>query len=717
MNPESIPNELRQCPQWVCWRAVPKDNGKVDKIPVNAKTGKNASHNNPSTWANFEQTLTGYRDGNGNLAGIGYVFAKDDPFCGIDLDKCRDAETGSIQSWAWNVIQDLNSYTEISPSGTGVHIIVKGVLPEGGHKNQHIEIYDQLRFFTITGNLLNGSPKDPREAQDAIDRLLDTHFKKDLPEAIPQGKKIPLNIDDGGLLHKARSAKNGGTFDLLYSGQWEAAGYPSQSEADQALCNLLSFWWGGDPEHINRLFRQSGLMRPKWDKKHYSDGSTYGQKTIQNAVASTREAYKPARGRSPEEGEPVMDGPPPTGFLDDEPITEDPGPQKVLQHANNDTRFPSEIMSGVAGDFAGAYGPYLETPLEFLYISFLTVLGNLLSGRITIDSELRPQPRLYTVLLGESGTARKSTAISKTIEFFRKVLDDGISVCYGAGSPEGLATIFDDRSRVILFLDELKAFVQKSKIESSNLLPVVTTLFEENIYHNVTKKKKIEIYNAHLSLLAASTTETYSTMFTSAFLDIGFINRLFIVAGRGDKKFSIPKTVPASLVSEVGKQLQVVLQKASQLESENGNQTYLMPITPEAREIFDRWYFNVPATVFATRLDTYGHRLMPLLAINDLKRTIDAETMGKVIRLLDYELETRKVNDPIDADSQIAALEEKIKRVLSGGPLSKRDLTKKCHKERFGVWMWQKATNNLMGEQSIAWNRKLKKYQRVSDDS
>jgi len=60
-----------------------------------------------------------------------------------------------------------------------------------------------------------------------------------------------------------------------------------------ALCCLLAFWTGGDHQQIDRLFRQSGLLRDKWDEVHYADGSTYGEKTIERAVASISEFYDP----------------------------------------------------------------------------------------------------------------------------------------------------------------------------------------------------------------------------------------------------------------------------------------------------------------------------------------------------------------------------------------------------------------------------------------
>ena len=96
--------------------------------------------------------------------GIGFVFTPEDDLCGVDLDGCLDPETGEIEPWAWEIIEELDSYTEISPSGTGVHILVRGELPEGRNRKGRFETYDRGRYFTVTGKHLAGTPQSHREA-------------------------------------------------------------------------------------------------------------------------------------------------------------------------------------------------------------------------------------------------------------------------------------------------------------------------------------------------------------------------------------------------------------------------------------------------------------------------------------------------------------------------------------------------------------------------
>lgn len=367
--------------------------------------------------------------------------------------------------------------------------------------------------------------------------------------------------------------------------------------------------------------------------------------------------------------------------------------------------FPVEVMSGVAGTFAEIYSNVLEAPPQFFYFSFLTALGILVTGTLTLNSEIAPPTRLYTVLLGESGDDRKSTAIKKTIEFFRRFVTE-FEVCWGVGSAEGLQAVLTKEKtdandkRVLLALDELKQFASKARIEGSVLLPCVTTLFENNFYHSRTKSSVVKLENAHLAILAASTVPTYETMFSSQFADIGFLNRLWLVKGEGKRRFSIPEKVAEMDYRTLGLMLGNVLRLANEVRE--------MPVTPEARKIFDEWYLSLPQSIHARRLDTYALRLMPLLAINDSKREVDADTVRKAIALCDHQLQVRMLYDPIDADNKIAVVEEKIRRVLRArGPLNAWALKKAVHVERIGLYTFETAKANLLRAKELAYDKKV----------
>jgi putative DNA primase/helicase len=151
---ENIPEEFTERPQWVCWRLEERDE-QLAKVPYAPHTGFHASSTDLMTWTTFEEALTDYRANEDFYSGIGFVFCSADPFVGIDLDDCRGPKSGKIAPWAQEIISRVqDGYIEASPSGAGVHIIVKGKVRSGGMRKGPIEMYSRGRFFTITGALL-----------------------------------------------------------------------------------------------------------------------------------------------------------------------------------------------------------------------------------------------------------------------------------------------------------------------------------------------------------------------------------------------------------------------------------------------------------------------------------------------------------------------------------------------------------------------------------
>jgi primase-polymerase (primpol)-like protein len=151
---ENIPKELTERPQWVCWRYEARG-GKKSKVPYTPGTLRRASSTDLMTWRTFSEALAAYERAEPPYDGVGFVFSSADPFAGIDLDGCRDPESGVIEPWADKIIADASEgYVEVSPSGTGVHIIVEGRVRDGGIRRGPIEMYSRDRFFTITGVVL-----------------------------------------------------------------------------------------------------------------------------------------------------------------------------------------------------------------------------------------------------------------------------------------------------------------------------------------------------------------------------------------------------------------------------------------------------------------------------------------------------------------------------------------------------------------------------------
>ena len=148
---ENIPDELKVRPQWVVWKAVWRaESERLDKVPYSAESGRKASSTDLLKWSAFEnacETLETCK-----YSGLGFVFSSGDPYTGIDLDNCVEQETGQIKQWALKIIRYFDSYTELSATATGVHIIVKGEVPN--RRKAEIEVYSSKRFFTMTGHVL-----------------------------------------------------------------------------------------------------------------------------------------------------------------------------------------------------------------------------------------------------------------------------------------------------------------------------------------------------------------------------------------------------------------------------------------------------------------------------------------------------------------------------------------------------------------------------------
>lgn len=282
-----IPEQLMMADRWVC-----RDR---EKIPYNPRSGARAKTTNPRTWGSYDQAvLRMQRARAGAFAGVGFVFG--DGFAGVDIDHCRDTSSGEIADWALEIVQALDSYTEISPSGAGLHILVLGSVPSDGKKTAWrdgaVEMYDRDRYFTITGNHLPFTPATLEERTQALAELHRQIFAR--PKKQPQKEQRAAAgdaiADDGELIVRACNARDGREFTALWNGDTSAHDC-DDSKADFHLCIKLAFWTGKDQERIDRLFRQSGLMREKWDKRR--GGSTYGADTIEKAIGATRECYTP----------------------------------------------------------------------------------------------------------------------------------------------------------------------------------------------------------------------------------------------------------------------------------------------------------------------------------------------------------------------------------------------------------------------------------------
>lgn len=292
MSYEKVPAELKALPQWVAFRMVDRENGHKGKVPVNPKTGENAKANDPATWGTFDDAETAvilY-----DLDGIGFEFANG--YFGIDLDHVITKD-GNISPKAADIVRIMDSYTEYSPSGSGLHILCRGSIPEGNRRKGNVEMYSEGRFFTVTGRPFQ-RVRNLEERTAAAAKVHAKYLQSEAarPQPAQAGKPFEPSESDAELLQKMYSSKRGEEIRRLFAG--DLSGHNNDhSAADQALVNDLCYWTNGDAARIDKLFRSSGLMRPKWDERR--GAKTYGQITINRALQGFKpysvEAFKPVR--------------------------------------------------------------------------------------------------------------------------------------------------------------------------------------------------------------------------------------------------------------------------------------------------------------------------------------------------------------------------------------------------------------------------------------
>jgi putative DNA primase/helicase len=290
-----IPKELRNTPHWMGTRFRMRKDGKVDKPPYRVRQGQRiikADKTNSANWATYEEAVASLE--RGEVDAIGFVLTEDDPFFVVDLDGVIDPETGEIGRSAAEIIHTTASYTELSCSKTGAHIVGMGTKPEHADCKSKalglgIEVYDKARFLVVTGDHIGGKLRDCQQELDTLClKLWPKTSKRPESKSFTASSSV-VELEDAELLERARNARSGPKFHKLYD-LGDTSGHASASEADFSLLNALIFWSAGDRDRICRLFEGSALYRKK--DKHRS----YVERSVDKALASYRGAFYQPRG-------------------------------------------------------------------------------------------------------------------------------------------------------------------------------------------------------------------------------------------------------------------------------------------------------------------------------------------------------------------------------------------------------------------------------------
>ena len=282
-NPDNLPAQLKQNARFCLWRYENVGGRENSKIPYNPATHSRAKANHPQTFGTFTDAMTA----GGDYSGLGVgMFGN---LAAIDIDHC--IENGQLSSMAADIVSKMGSYAEVSPSGEGIRILF--LAPDlSFDKNLYytknpaigLEVYiagSDHRYVTVTGERLNSCDIEPRKAEclDVVKKYMRRPEKQQPATTVPSRPLTSSDLSDDDIIRIARKSRSGSTFDELWGGGF--AGNPSHSEADLALCNMLAFYTGPNPDRIDYLFRQSGLMRDKWEQR-----DRYREDTIQKAIDS-----------------------------------------------------------------------------------------------------------------------------------------------------------------------------------------------------------------------------------------------------------------------------------------------------------------------------------------------------------------------------------------------------------------------------------------------
>jgi hypothetical protein len=497
---DGIPENLKALARWVLWRPEERD-GKITKVPF-TPWGKRADSMDSQTWSAFETVKQAYEKNPDVWSGVGFVLRP--PFVGLDLDNC--VNDGGPNQRAAKIIERLNSYSECSPSGQGVHVIAKGKIPRG-RKRGDVEMYQQGRYFTMTGNRLPSSPVTVEERGEEIEQVYQELFGEE-PTAPWSERVSPARLDDEKILILASQNPK---FGRLMTG--DIGGYPSASEADLALAAILA-QYTQNGEQILRVIRRSKLWDQKWERPDYQE------RTLTKALASARCIPDPTTQTTA-----------PMAYLPEiteEEIAAMPRPENPrLTIDLEEGNFIQKYMGYAAGR-SDAYSEY-----NFAVATFL--VSTAIERKIVLRiKQGTVHPNLWLFCLGDSTTSRKTTALKGACA----ILDmwDPQRKLPGSFSPEAMIEALSECPRAYLLKDEagsLLASMQKKYMEETR--DFFSEIYDNGNYYRKLRtgqrkeRREFRIEKPYVTQLMATTPDNFREYTSEIDLTSGWLLRYLYV--------------------------------------------------------------------------------------------------------------------------------------------------------------------------------------------
>lgn len=518
MSFERIPAELKALNQWIMWKYEDIGASKPTKVPYSV-TGSKASVNDLHTWTDFNSAVSCVRWG---YNGIGFVFTNTDPYSGIDLDFTTDYDALKHQQL---IYEKFNSYSERSPSGKGLHIIVKGKVLSGRRRSS-VEVYSDGRFFTFTGDIFNDAPIEVR--QDLLDILWHEMGKGKVAQSIYAGNPNE-NQTDAEIIEACLKAVNGEKFRALIEGQW-ANSYPSQSEADLAFFNFVSFYTQSRNQ-IARLFLSSPLGQRDKAKRHayidYNTNKAFDQLLPSVDIEGLQNGLEEAIARS-RQVEPLLPFSPP------------------LPEAN-----PYTIPPGLLGEIADFI--YMSSPRpvpEIALAGAIALMAGICGRAYQVNGTGLNQ---YVLLLAQTGTGKEvmASGIDKMFNAVRTTIPAARQFIGPAEISSGqglLKYISRNSSCFVSVFGEFGHRMQQLSAPNANSSDIMLLRVLLDLYHKSDAGKILapmaysqkedntsDVESPAVTLLGESTPDAFYSSISTSSISSGFLPRFTIIEYKGPR--------------------------------------------------------------------------------------------------------------------------------------------------------------------------------------
>lgn len=604
-NYSNVPMELREYDQWVIWRLEVVGN-RITKVPYAPNGQWKANVNKPDTWGTFAECVATVTQPGSLFNGIGFMLTDDDPYTVIDIDdKAENPATAEERALQVEVYNLFNSYAELSPGGRGCHVVIKGKIP-GGHGRDRfkIGIYSSMRYITFTGNVVRQAPI--ASCQPQLDHLFQRVGAP--PPGTGELYEVEGILSDEEILDMARRAANAIKFNALWKGEWKGD-YPSQSDADYALLNMLAYYTR-DNAQVFRLFRSSGLgQRPKAQRDNY----------LKNSVAKIRAGMPTendyARAREIAEGLLAANGHAlPTPALQSDVQGGRDAEERDIEgdskgEAPTFTDLP--LPRGAVGSLARFFMGYLMRPVE--EVALLAALGWLagVAGRHYNISDTGLNH--YFLFVARTGVGKEgiNEAIANLNHVLRPMVPS-IEKYFGPSafaSGQGLIRALDSSKCFLSVLGEfgltLKALNDpRANATQTILRKVLLDLYGKSGWGNMLRgtsysdveKNTKNVQAPALSLIGETTPHTlYDELEMSDIAD-GLLPRFHVVEYKGGR---VPPNATRNKVpdAELGQALLNIVHRVGQLEQTM--QCITIHIADDARVMLDRFGAECDALINA----------------------------------------------------------------------------------------------------------------------